>query len=138
MTANAWIQIGLYFAVLVALVKPLGWYMARVFEGKPCGLDRVFGGLERVMYKIARIDAKEEMTWKKYAATALILNMIGLLAVYGILRMQDLLPLNPQKFDAVQPELAFNTAISFATNTNWQAYGGESTMSYFSQMAALA
>jgi K+-transporting ATPase ATPase A chain len=137
MTANALMQIGLYFAVLLALVKPLGSYMARVFEGKPCGLDRVFGGIERAMYKVAGVDPNREMTWKAYAAAVLVFNMLGLSLVYGILRFQHVLPANPQNFDAVPPELAFNTAVSFATNTNWQSYPGESTMSYFSQMAAL-
>jgi potassium-transporting ATPase potassium-binding subunit len=137
MTTNDWIQIALYFGVLLALTKPLGAYMARVFEGKSCRLDRVLGPIERVIYRIGGIDPQEEMSWKRYAVVMLLFNVVGLLAVYLILRWQAVLPLNPQKFPANSPDLAFDTAVSFATNTNWQSYGGETTMSYFSQMLAL-
>ena len=138
MTANGWIQIGLYFFVLVAAVKPLGWFMARVYQGEPCGLDRALGWLEQLMYRLAGVDPRRDMTWRSYTAAALLFNGIGLLAVYGLLRLQHLLPLNPQQFPTNTPDLAFNTAASFATNTNWQSYGGESTLSYLSQMLGLA
>ena len=138
MTANNWIQICLFVGVLLATVKPLGWFMSRVFQGQPCGLDRVFGPVERGMYRLAGVDPKSEMTWKSYAVAAMLFNVLGFAFVYLILRLQDRLPLNPQGFSANTPDSAFNTAVSFATNTNWQGYGGETTMSYLSQMLALA
>ncbi len=137
MTANDWIQLALYFGVLLALTKPLGAYMARVYQGQPCGLDRGLGWLERLIYRLGGVDPKEEMTWKKYAVAMLLFNVVGFLAVYLLLRLQAVLPLNPQQFAANSPDLAFNTAASFATNTNWQSYGGETTMSYLSQMLGL-
>lgn len=137
MTLNAWIQLGVYLAILVAAVKPLGWYMARVYEGKPCGMDRVIGRLERLLYRFAGVDPQQEMTWRTYAVAVLLFNLFGLIAVYLLLRLQHLLPFNPQGFAAVSPDLAFNTAASFATNTNWQSYGGESTLSYLPQMLGL-
>ncbi|MCE9554348.1 MAG: potassium-transporting ATPase subunit KdpA [Planctomycetes bacterium] len=136
-TANAWIQLSLYLLVLLALVKPLGTYMARVYNGEPCGLNRFLGWFERGFYRLAGVNPQQEMTWKAYAFAVLLLNSIGLLFVYVVLRMQDRLPLNPQSFPALSPHLAFNTAVSFATNTNWQSYGGEATLSNFSQMVAL-
>ncbi len=138
MTANAWVQLGLYLAVLVALAGPLGGYMARVYEGKRCGLDLVLGGLERGLYRLGGVDARREMTWRGYAVAVLLFNAVGVLAVYALLRLQGVLPLNPQDFSAVGPDLAFNTAASFATNTNWQSYGGESTLSYLAQMLGLS
>jgi len=137
MTANAIFQLALYVVVLLALAKPLGAYMARVYEGRPCGLDGVFGWLERLIYKLSGIRPTEEMGWKTYAATMLLFNLAGLLAVYGLQRVQGVLPLNPQQFGAVSPDSSFNTAVSFATNTNWQGYGGETTMSYLTQMLGL-
>jgi K+-transporting ATPase ATPase A chain len=137
MTSNDWIQIALYFGVLVALTKPLGTYMARVYQGQPCGLDRALGWLERLTYRCALVDPKREMGWREYTVATLVFNVVGLVAVYLILRLQLLLPLNPQQLAANTPDLAFNTATSFATNTNWQSYGGETTMSYLSQMLAL-
>src|SRR3989454_9764761 len=137
MTGNAIVQLVFYVAVLLALAKPLGAYMARVYEGRPCGLDRLFGWLERLIYKMSGIRANEEMTWKTYAATMLLFNLVGALAVYGLQRLQGVLPLNPQGLGAVSPDSSFNTAVSFATNTNWQGYGGETTMSYLTQMLAL-
>jgi K+-transporting ATPase ATPase A chain len=131
------LQIGLYLLVLLALVKPLGWYMARVYEGKPCGLDRALGPLERLVYRVCRIDPAEEMSWMTYAKAMLVFNLLGLLAVYGLQRAQHLLPLNPEGLAAVPPDLAMNTAVSFATNTNWQSYGGETTLSYLTQMLGL-
>ncbi len=137
MTLNGAIQILLYVVVLLALVKPLGWYMARVYEGKPIGLDRVFGPIERLIYRVCGVRAGEEMNWKTYAVAMLLFNAAGLLLLYGLQRLQGYLPLNPQGFVGVAPDLAFNTAVSFTTNTNWQAYGGESTMSYLTQMLGL-
>ncbi|HJU05100.1 MAG TPA: potassium-transporting ATPase subunit KdpA [Nitrospiraceae bacterium] len=137
MTFNGLVQIGLFFAVLFALVKPLGWYMARVYEGKPCGLDRVLGKIEQLLYRVSGVRPHEEMDWKTYAVAMLLFNAVGLFVLYGLQRLQGVLPLNPQSFGAVAPDLAFNTAISFTTNTNWQAYGGESTLSYLTQMSGL-
>lgn len=137
MTGNALTQFILYFVVLIAVVKPLGHYMARVYEGKPCGLDRFLGGLERAIYRLAGIDPRREMTWRAYALALLIFHLLGFIAGYLLLRLQGILPLNPQQFPSVGPDLAFNTAASFATNTNWQSYGGETTLSYLVQMLGL-
>jgi K+-transporting ATPase ATPase A chain len=137
MTANAWIQMGIFLTALLVLVKPLGWYMARVYQGQSCGLDRVLGWIERGLLRLAGVDPHKEMTWRIYAISVLLFNGIGLIALYAILRLQDVLPFNPQEFPAASPDLAFNTAVSFATNTNWQSYGGESTLSYLSQMFGL-
>jgi K+-transporting ATPase ATPase A chain len=135
---TAWLEIIAYFAVLSALVKPLGWYMAQVYQGKPCGLDRVVAPLERLLYRLAGVNRNEEMTWRRYAVALLLFNLLGLFVVYGLQRVQQYLPMNPQQHGAVSPDLAFNTAVSFATNTNWQAYSGESTLSYLTQMLGLA
>jgi K+-transporting ATPase ATPase A chain len=137
MIANGLIQLLVYLAVLLALVKPLGWYMARVYQDQSCGLDRVLGGLERLIYRLSGVDRRHEMTWRTYAMAVLLFNAIGLVFLYLLLRIQNLLPLNPQGFSANTPDSAFNTAVSFATNTNWQGYGGETTMSYLSQMLGL-
>ncbi len=137
MTANGWLQIGIYLAALLALVKPLGWYMARVYEGQPVGLDRVLGPLERLFYRLAGVRADEGMGWRSYAVAMLVFNGCGLLFLYALLLLQGLLPMNPQGFGAVAPDLAFNTAVSFVSNTNWQAYGGETTLSYLTQMLGM-
>ncbi len=137
MTEMGIFQITFYLLILLALVVPLGGYMARVYEGKPCGLDRCFGPLERLIYRLCSIKPEQEMNWKGYLLAMLIFNILGLLAVYAIQRLQLFLPLNPQHFTNVSPDLAFNTATSFASNTNWQAYAGESTLSYFTQMSVL-
>ena len=137
MTINGLVQIGLYFVVLLALVKPLGWYMARVYEGQPCGIDRVVGPLERFLYRLCGVRQTEEMNWKTYAVAMLLFNAAGLFALYAYQRLQVFFPLNPQGFGAVAPDLAFNTAASFVTNTNWQAYGGETTLSYLTQVLGL-
>jgi K+-transporting ATPase ATPase A chain len=131
------LQLVLYLLILLALVPPLGWYMARVYEGKSCGLSRVIAPLERWTYRLTGIDSRQEMNWKQYLVTMLIFNFFGVLLVYAIQRLQAMLPLNPQAFAAVSPDLSFNTATSFVTNTNWQAYGGESTLSYLTQMLGL-
>ena len=137
MTSNGIFQLVLYVVVLTALAKPLGAYMARVYQNQPFGLDRVLGGLERFLYRAAGAQPAQEMGWKTYAAAMLLFNFVGLLAVYLIQRLQGVLPLNPQGLAAVSPDSSFNTAVSFATNTNWQGYGGETTMSYLTQMLAL-
>src|SRR5437870_10906538 len=137
MTANDVFQIGLYLAVLMALTKPLGAYMARVYEGERTLLEPVLGPLERFLYRAAGVRADEGMTWKTYAVAMLAFSAASLLVVYVVQRGQGWLPLNPQQFGAVSADSSFNTAASFATNTNWQGYGGETTMSYLTQMIAL-
>ena len=138
MTLLQVLQLGCYLLVLLSLVKPLGWYMARVYEGKPCGLDRLLGPIERAIYRAAGIrPAEEEMTWQAYGVAMLTFSAIGMVALYGLQRVQGWLPLNPTGVGAPSPDLAFNTAASFATNTNWQAYGGETTLSYVTQMLGL-
>jgi len=137
MTDIAILQLVLFFLVLLALVKPLGWYMAQVYEGKPCKLYKAGEPLERFIYRCCRIQATEEMNWKRYLSAMLVFNLIGFLVVYAILRLQFYLPLNPQSLTANSPDLAFNTASSFISNTDWQSYSGEIAMSYFTQMTAL-
>jgi K+-transporting ATPase ATPase A chain len=137
MTLNGFLQIGLFFLVLLALVKPLGWYMARVYEGTPTPLDPVLGPIERAIYRLGAVRATEEMDWKTYGVTMLLFNAAGMFALYVLQRLQGFLPLNPQGFGAVPAELAFNTAASYVTNTNWQAYAGEATMSYLTNMLGM-
>jgi potassium-transporting ATPase potassium-binding subunit len=137
MTGHGALQLVLYLVVLLVLAKPLGAYMARVYEGRPIVLGRVLGWLERLIYRASGIEPGSEMGWKTYALTMLLFNLAGLLAVYALQRMQGVLPLNPAGLGAVSPDSSFNTAVSFATNTNWQGYGGETTMSYLTQMLAL-
>ncbi|HLK12939.1 MAG TPA: potassium-transporting ATPase subunit KdpA [Candidatus Binatia bacterium] len=137
MTANDLLQIGLYLAVLLALTKPLGAFMARVYEGELTALERILGPLERLLYRAAGIRPEEGMTWKVYTLAMLAFSAASLVVVYAIQRLQGFLPLDPQRFGAVSADSAFNTAASFATNTNWQGYGGETTMSYLTQMVAL-
>jgi K+-transporting ATPase ATPase A chain len=138
MTLSAWGQLVVFFGVLLAAAWPLGKYLARVYQGQPCGLDRILGWLEQLLYRLSGVQPQEEMTWRTYAVTLLLFNGIGWLFLYGLLRLQGMLPLNSQQFPALHPHLAFNTAISFVTNTNWQNYGGETTLSYLSQMLGLA
>ena len=138
MTANGWFQIGLFFALLLAITKPLGVYMARVFSGEKTFMDPVLRPVERLLYRMTGVDENHEMRWTEYAIAMLLLSGVSMIVLYVILRMQQWLPWNPQHFANVAPDLAFNTAASFTTNTNWQAYSGESTMSYFAQMAGLA
>jgi K+-transporting ATPase ATPase A chain len=137
MTTNGIIQIGLYIVVLVAFVKPLGSYMAKVYEGKSLGLGHILGPIERLIYRMLGIRPDDEMSWKAYAGAAILFKLAFFFLLYMLLRLQGILPLNPQGFPGVAPDLAFNTAVSFITNTNWQAYGGESTLSYLSQMMGL-
>jgi len=137
MMINGLVQIGLYFVALLALAKPLGWYMARVYQGQPCGLDRVLGPLERLVYRVCGVRQTDEMDWKTYGIAMLLFNAMGLFALYALQRLQGFLPLNPAGLGTVTTDLAFNTAASFTTNTNWQAYGGETTLSYLTQMIGL-
>jgi len=137
MTVNGILQLGLYLVVLIGLAKPLGWYMARVYEGESIGLNRVFGPVERFIYRLSGVRPEQEMSWKVYAVAMLLFNLCGLFSVYLLQRVQQALPLNPQGLGAVSSPSAFNTAVSFASNTNWQGYGGETTMSYLTQMLGL-
>jgi K+-transporting ATPase ATPase A chain len=138
MTGIGWIQILLYAGVILAITKPLGVYLFRVFEGDRQPLPRLFGPLERAAYKLCGVDPKSEQTWKEYTLALLVFSAMGMLVTYLIQRVQHVLPFNPQALPPVEPALAFNTAASFTTNTNWQSYSGESAMSYSTQMAALA
>jgi len=137
MTSNGYIQIAFYVITLLALAKPLGWYMARIYEDKPAGLNRWLAPVEKLIYRISGVNTNQEMRWTEYAVALLIFNLLGMLAVFALQRLQAYLPLNPQQLAGVGPESAFNTAASFATNTNWQGYGGETTMSYLTQMLGL-
>jgi K+-transporting ATPase ATPase A chain len=137
MTANGWLQIAIYTLAIVAITRPLGVYLHRVYEGERRPLPRVFGAVERWLLRLCGAPS-EEQTVVQYTAALLAFSAAGVLVTYLLLRLQAVLPLNPQKMPALAPHLAFNTAVSFATNTNWQSYAGESTMSYLSQMAALA
>ncbi len=137
MTINAFVQLAFYLIVLGLLVKPLGAYMARVLEGRAPGVERLLGWLEQGIYRAAGIDPQREMGWKRYAVAFMTFSFVCLLAVYGMQRLQGVGLLNPRHFPGCSPDLAFNTSSSFATNTNWQSYGGESTLSYLNQMMAL-
>jgi K+-transporting ATPase ATPase A chain len=137
MNAPGWLQIALYVVVLVALAKPLGAYMADVYENRQGLRTRAFGWLENGIYRAAGVDPDRDMPWTEYALAMLAFNLVGALVVYGLQRLQQWLPLNPQAMAAVSPDSSFNTAVSFATNTNWQGYGGETTMSYLTQMLGL-
>lgn len=138
MTLIGWLQILLFCGIVVALVKPLGGYMTRVFAGERTFLSPVLVPIERGLYALAGTNEREEQRWTAYAFAMLAFNLAGLLLLYGLQRLQGVLPLNPVGMAAVGPELSFNTAVSFVTNTNWQNYGGESTMSYLTQMAGLS
>jgi K+-transporting ATPase ATPase A chain len=138
MTLNGLLQLAIYFLLLLAVTKPLGIYMTRVFSGEHIFLSRVLGPIERLIYRVCRVDEKTEQHWTTYTAAMLMFSLVSLLVLYALQRLQYYLPLNPQHFSGVNPDLAFNTAVSFTTNTNWQAYSGESTLSYLVQMAGLA
>jgi K+-transporting ATPase ATPase A chain len=137
-TANGWFQIAFFLAVILLVTKPLGVFMTRVFEREKTFLDPVLRPLERLVYRITGVDEQHEMRWTEYAVSMLLFSGVSMALLYLIQRTQHWLPLNPQKFVNVEPGLAFGTAASFTTNTNWQAYSGESTMSYLTQMAGLA
>jgi potassium-transporting ATPase potassium-binding subunit len=136
MNANTLFQTALFIVVLIALAIPLGRYMTAVLDGSSVVVRKIGRPIEHLLYKIAGVDAQAEMSWKRYAVAVLLFNALGALAVYAILRLQQWLPANPQSFGAMTPDAAFDTAVSFATNTNWQDYGGESTVSYLTQMLA--
>ncbi|MGA8839155.1 MAG: potassium-transporting ATPase subunit KdpA [Candidatus Aquilonibacter sp.] len=138
MTAIGWLQIAVLFVIVLVCVKPLGLFMAKVFAGERTFLTPVFGPVENTIYRLCRIDPNAEMTWYTYLFAVLALTFVGFAFLYILLRTQQWLPLNPQGFGPMAPDLAFNTAISFVTNTNWQFYSGESTLSYLSQMMGLA
>lgn len=137
MTANGLLQIALYFIIIALLTKPLGGFMTRVFKGEETYFSPFLQPIERFFYRISGIDPNEEQHWTTYAIAMLLFNLAGFALLYGMERLQSVLPFNPQGMSDVAPDLAFNTAISFITNTNWQAYGGETTMSYLIQMAGL-
>ena len=138
MTGQGLLQLALYVVVLVLLVKPLGAYMAAVFQGERTFMSPLLGPVERLIYRLSGVDPARESDWKRYAFGVLLVNLLGLVAVYALQRLQHVLPLNPQGLGAVSPDSSFNTAISFATNTNWQGYVGEATMSYLTQTLGLA
>jgi K+-transporting ATPase ATPase A chain len=137
MTSNDFMQMLFYLVVLIALAIPLGGYMAKVYQGEKTFMDRVMGPLEKVIYRLCGIDANKEMNWWEYALSLLAFSLMGIVSLFLLLLVQGHLPLNPQGFGGLNWDLAWNTAVSFNTNTNWQAYAGESTMSYLSQMAGL-
>jgi K+-transporting ATPase ATPase A chain len=137
MTGNGYLQLALYLGVLLLLVKPLGAYMAGVYEGRSAFLNRFGTPIENRLYRLCGVKPEQEMHWTQYALAMLVFNLLGALAVYALQRLQAFLPLNLEAFSAVSPDSSFNTAVSFATNTNWQGYGGETTMSYLTQMAGL-
>lgn len=138
MTANGWLQILLFFGLLLAITKPLGVYMARALEREKTFADPLFNPMERLLYRITGIDESHDMGWKEYSIAMLLFSAVTMLLTYALQRLQPHLPWNPQRLGAVAPDLAFNTAASFTTNTNWQSYTPESTMSYLTQMAGLA
>src|SRR5215467_9429845 len=139
MTANGWFQIFLFFALVLLLTKPLGIFMTRVFNRERTFLDPVLRPVERLIYRLTLVDETREMAWKEYAVSMLLFSLVSMAVLYGLERLQGFLPLNPQKLAAVSPTpMAFNTAASFTTNTNWQNYSGETTMTYLTQMAGLA
>lgn len=137
MTLNGWLQILIFFALVLAVTKPMGIFMARVFNGERTFLDRVVRPLERLLYRVCGVDDSREMRWTEYAGAMLVFSAVSMIALYAMQRLQQFLPFNPQRLANLSPELSFNTAASFTTNTNWQGYGGETTMSYLTQMAGL-
>jgi len=137
MTTIGLVRILVYLVVVFLLVKPLGAYMARVYQGERTFLDRVLGPLERLLYRLSRVSPDEDMSWQTYTIAMLVFTTAGMLLLHALQRLQGFLPLNPAGMGAVSPDLSLNTAMSFTTNTNWQNYGGESTLSYFTQMAGL-
>jgi K+-transporting ATPase ATPase A chain len=137
-TVNGWLQIGLFSLLILLLTKPVGLWLYRVFESRARPLPRLLGPVERLVFRACGVDPDREQDWKEYAVSLLVFSAMGVLVTYAILRLQAFLPFNPNGLGAVPPSLAWNTATSFATNTNWQSYSGESTMGYLAQMAGLA
>src|SRR5581483_7533558 len=138
MTANGWFQIAIFLALVLSVTKPMGVFITRVFNRERTFLDPVLRPVERVLYRLTGVDESHEMRWTEYCASMLLFSAVSMLVLYLIERAQVSLPWNPQKFAAVPQALAFNTAASFTTNTNWQNYVGETTMSYLTQMTGLA
>ena len=138
MTANGWFQISLFFAIILLVAKPMGIYVTRVFERQRTFLDPVMRPLEKLIYRLTGVDESREMHWSEYSIVMLLFSAVTALVTYGIERLQHFLPLNPERLAGVPPDLAFNTAVSFTTNTNWQSYSPETTMSYLTEMATLA
>src|SRR4030088_3754467 len=138
MTTNGWFQIAFFLLLILAVTKPMGVFIARLFNREKTFMDPVLRPLERLLYRVTGVDENHEMRWTEYAASMLLFSVVSMLVLYVIERAQAFLPFNPQKLGGVAPALAFNTAASFTTNTNWQNYSGETTMSYFTQMAGLA
>ena len=137
MHTHDYLQLALYFGLLLVCTPLLGAFMANVFQGKKTWLSPIFAPAERLIYKVSRIDSSAEMPWKQYAASLMAFNMLGFLTVFGLMLTQTALPLNPQGINGTSVYLAFNTAVSFMTNTNWQAYSGEAALSYATQMLGL-
>ncbi len=137
MTINGWFQILLFLALIFAVTKPVGVFMARVFSREHTFLDSVLRPIERLLYRLTGVDEEHEMRWTEYCGAMLLYSGVSMALLYGIERLQQWMPWNPQKFPAVEATLAFNTAASFTTNTNWQNYAGETTMSYLTQMVGL-
>src|SRR5713101_4856824 len=139
MQTSGWLQFALYFIALGLITKPMGLYLLQVLDANGrTWVDPVVRPLERVTYRLMGVDSSKEHNWKQYTLAMLLFSLVGCVFTYAILRLENILPLNPQGLGPVSPDLAFNTAVSFTTNTNWQNYSGESTMSYFSQMVGLA
>src|SRR5262249_54279269 len=138
MTVNGWLQILLFFLIILAVTKPMGVFMTRVFNRERTFLDPVLRPLERLIYRLTGVDESREMRWTEYGIAMLLFSAVSMAVLYAIQRLQYYLPLNPQKLTGVIPHSSFNTAASFTTNTNWQSYVPEVTMSYLSQMAGLA
>ena len=139
MTANGWLQILLFLVLVFLVTKPIGIFMTNVFNREKTFMDPVLRPLERLLYRVTGVDETHEMRWTEYAISMLLFSLVSMIVLYAMERLQGYLPFNPQKFGAVNSSaLAFNTAASFTTNTNWQNYGGETTMSYLTQMAGLA
>ena len=139
MTSNGWLQIAVFFVLVLLAAKPMGLYMARVYERKKTWLDPVLVPVEKLLYKVTGVDSETEMRWTEYAVSMLVFSLATLLLTYAVERLQHAIPLwNPQHLAAVEPYLAWSTAGSFTTNTNWQAYVPETTMSYLTQMFGLA
>src|SRR5690242_20683043 len=134
MSLEGILQILLFLVVLTLLVKPMGIYLTKVYGGEKTFLNFIFKPVEQFIYAVCRVDAEREMNWKQYGVAMLIFSLVSTLALYAMQRFQFYLPLNPQSFAGTSPGLSFNTAVSFVTNTNWQSYAGETTMSYFTQM----
>jgi K+-transporting ATPase ATPase A chain len=138
MTTGGWLQIGLFVAIVGLLTRPLGGYLARVYAGEPTLLRPLIGPVEAALYRLAGVKPEGEQTWYQYAGSFLVFHALGIVSLYSLLRLQSAFPLNPQNMTAVAPDLALNTAVSFVSNTSWQSYGGETTLSYASQMAGVA